>query len=346
MNRMAGLVGVFALSLALASVAGAAPKDDAAYRVLQRIHLGGEGGWDYVTVDAVHQRAYVARSTHVQVVDLASGAVAGDIPGTPGVHGVALVPARNRGYASNGRDSSVTVFDLGSLVETGRIRLPARNPDAILFDAASGRVFTMNGGSASLTAIDVARDSVVGGVVVDGKPEAAVTDGAGHLWVNLEDSSAVVMVDTRTLKVLHRWPIAPGKEPTGLAFDAAHRRLFAGCGNGTLVVVDADAGRVVATVPIGQGCDGVAFDAKRGLVLTSNGEGTLSVIREETPDRYVLVGNVPTERGARTLALDAVSGRVYLPTADFGPPPEPTPERPHPRPSIVPDSARLLVIGR
>jgi DNA-binding beta-propeller fold protein YncE len=314
------------------------------YEVAARIAAGGEGGWDLLTVEPDAHHLFVARSTRVQVIDLERDSLVGEIADTPGVHGVALVPEFGRGFTSNGRDSSVTVFDLRTLAVIARVKVPGRNPDAIVYDPASMRVFAFNGGSASATAIDAATHQVVGTVPLDGKPELAVADGRGRMYVNLEDSSAVACFDTHTLQVLARWPLAPGEGPTGLAMDREHRRLFAGCGNRRLVVLDADSGRRVADLPIGGGVDGVAFDPWLRRVLTSNGEGTLTVIQVDTPDHYVPLGDVPTQRGARTLALDEISHRVYTATAQFGETPPATPERPHPRPALVPGTFEILVL--
>jgi len=333
------LLTLLLLATAAASAAGG-------FKVVRRLPLGGEGGWDYILADAASHRLFVTRGTHVAVVDMRTDSVVGDIPNTAGVHGVALAPQLSRGFTSNGRDSSVTVFDLKSLATIASVKLPARNPDAIVYDPASGRVFTLNGGSGNATAIDARTSAIAGSVALGGRPEFAAVDGAGKLFVNLEDSSAIVAVDTRKLQVLARWPIAPGEEPSGLALDRAHGRLFSVCGNRKLVVVDAVKGAVIDTLPIGQGVDAVAWDATRALVFSSNGEGTLSVFHQDTPDRYSAVETATTERGARTLALDESTGTLYLPTADFGPPPPATPDRPHPRPSIVPGSFRVLVVKR
>jgi len=328
--------------MAWASLASAA----GAFKVDRRILLGGEGGWDYLTMDVPGQRLFVSHGTHVQVVDTRNDRVVGDIPNTLGVHGVALAPELGRGFTSNGRDSTVSVFDYKSLAVSSQIKLDARNPDAIAYDPVSRRVFTFNGGSGNASAIDAPSARLVGSVPLDGKPEFAVADGKGAMFVNIEDSSCVVAFDARTLRVLHRWPIAPGEEPSGLAMDRKHRRLFSGCSNQKLVVLDADQGAVVATLPIGKGVDAVAFDPNRNLIFSSNGEGTLTVIHEDSPDKYTVVENATTERGARTMALDAGSGTVYVVTADFGPAPAPTEERPHPRPTIQPGTFRVLVLKR
>ena len=341
MRRILIAAGVVTLAIApLVAQSAATPH----FHVERRIALPGDGFWDYVAVDATWRRLFVTHGTHVQVVDLDSDSLVGDIPNTPGVHGVAFAPEAGRGFTSNGRDSSVTVFDLKSLAVISRIKLDARFPDAIAYEPVSGRVFTFNGGSANTTAIDARTGAVEGTLALGGKPEAGVADGTGRMYVNLEDSSAVVTFDARTLNALYRWSLSPGEEPTGLALDRVHRRLFAGCANRKLIVLDASSGKRVAVLPIGDSVDGVAFDAERQLVFSSNGDGTLTVIHEDTPDKYTVVENAVTERGGRTLALDAASGRVYIPTAKFGPPPAPTADRPHPRPSILPGTFHVMVI--
>jgi YVTN family beta-propeller protein len=334
-----------ALVLQCSSAHARQQKSPLGYHVTSRFKLGGEGGWDYLTFDAKGGRLFISRSTHVMVVDVDKGTVVGDIPDTQGVHGVALVEDLNKGYTSNGRTSSVTVFDLKTLKVLKQIPV-GKNPDAILYDPASKRVFTMNGASNDATAIDARTDTAAGTIPLNGRPEFAVSDERGHVFVNLEDKSTVVEFDPVKLAVLARWPIAPGEEPSGLAIDRKHARLFSTGANKTLVVLNAETGKVVASLPIGGNVDGAMFDPETGLAFSSNGDGTLTVIHEDSPDKFTVVGNVTTQRGARTLALDTKTHRVYLVTAEFGPPPAPTPERPRPRPSIVPGSFTLLVVGR
>jgi DNA-binding beta-propeller fold protein YncE len=336
---------VFLLLFVHGAASNAQTPSSSGYRVVRKFALGGEGGWDYLAIDSQSRRLYVSRSTHVMVIDADSGIVVGDIPNTPGVHGVALVPTVKRGFTSNGRDSSVTVFDLGSLDVLDSIRV-GENPDAILYDPASERVFTFNARSRDATAIDAKTGRVAGTVNLGGRPEFAVADGLGRIYVNLEDSSQVATFRSRELNIEARWPLAPGEGPTGMAMDRDHKRLFIGCSNKLLVVMDSDDGRVVATLPIGSGVDGTAFDSQESLVFSSNGDGTLTVIGEDTPDRYRVLDNVITQRGARTLALDPKTHRIFLATAEFGPAPPPTADRPHPRPSIVPGTFALLVVGK
>ncbi|HET9983250.1 MAG TPA: hypothetical protein VFQ38_06675 [Longimicrobiales bacterium] len=333
--------GVLGLAGAAAAQRAAAP----AYAVTARLAIGGDGGWDYLTVAPDGHRLFVSRSTHVQVVDLDRDSVVGDIPNTPGVHGIALVPAVGRGFTSNGRDSSVTIFDLKTLDVLGRVHIPGRNPDAIAFEPASGRVFTMNGGSGSATALDPATGAVVGTVEFGGKPEAAASDGNGRFYINVEDRSEVVAVDPRRLAVEAHWPLAPCEEPTGMAIDRVRHRLFVGCGNRMMAVVDAESGKVVATLPIGGGVDGVAFDSAAGLAFSSNGEGTITVVRGGAGDRYAVAQTVPTQLGARTIALDPPTHRLFLPAARYGPRPAPTPDMPTRRPPVIPGSFTVLVVA-
>lgn len=320
--------------------------DSRHFAVSHKIPIGGEGGWDCATVDAPRHRLFLSHGTRVEVVDVATDSVVGVIPDTPGVHGIALAGDLGRGFTTNGRDSSVSVFDYATLAPIARIKLDARFPDAIAYDAASQRVFTFNGGSDNATAIDAKTNAVLANIPLGGKPEFAVTDGKGRLFVNLEDSSRVVVLDTRTLQVVTKWRLGDGEEPTGLAIDRAHGRLFSACGNQKMVILDSSTGAIVATLPIGAGVDGAEFDAKRGLAFASNGEGTLTVVREDGPNQFRVLENATTERGARTMALDETSGKIYLPTADFGPQPVGTVDRPRPRPSIVPGSFRVLVVSR
>ncbi len=344
MRRIAFCLGLLAGMVWMAAASHAA-EPAPRYRLLHEYTLGGEGFWDYLQIDPEARRLYVSHGTHVVVMNADDGTVVGDIPNTNGVHGVALAPDLGRGFTSNGRDSSVTVFDMKSLRILGTLKVTGANPDAILYDPATHRVFTFNGRSNNATAIDAARDSVVGTIALGGKPEFAVTSGDGRLFVNLEDKSELVAIDSRTLAVQTRWPLAPGEEPSGLALDAAHQRLFSVCANKKMVILDAASGRVVATVPIGGGTDGTRFDPGTGLAFSSNGEGSLTVVHQDDPDHYRVVDTVTTRRGARTLEVDPKTHRVYVATASFGPAPAPTEQNPRPRPAIVPGSFVVLVFG-
>jgi len=313
------------------------------YRVVQRVRVGGDGGWDYLTVDSPARRLYVTHGTRVLVFDADTLAPVGEIPGTAGVHGVALAPDLGRGFTSNGRTSTITIFDLKTLKVIDEVKVTGENPDAILYDPASKQVFAFNGRSANVTVLDAATGKVNGTVALGGKPEFAATDLEGRIFVNIEDKSEVAVLDARSLEVLKRWPLAPCEEPSGLAIDRKGKKLFVGCSNRMMAILDTTTGAVVATVPIGEGVDANAFDPETGLAFSSNGEGTLTVARQDSPGRFSVVESVQTQRGARTMALDEKTHRIFLVTAEFGPPPSPTAEQPHPRPSLVPGTFTLLV---
>jgi YVTN family beta-propeller protein len=272
--------------------------------------------------------------------------VVGEIPDTPGVHGIALAPEFGRGFVSNGRGNNVTIFDLKTLATTGHVAA-GQNPDAIIYDPSTKRVFAMNGRSGDITAIDAATGDVAGTIPVGGKLEFAAADGKGNLFVNVESKSEIAAIDAQKLALLARWPLAPCEEPSGLAMDVAHRRLFAGCDNKMMAVVDADTGKVMATPPIGEGVDANAFDPGTGYAFSSNGrDATLTVVHEDLPGKFAVIDNVPTQRGARTMTLDPKTHEVFLVTADYGPPPAPTAENPRPRPPILPDTFVVLVFAR
>ncbi len=315
------------------------------YHVTKTFQLGGEGGWDYLTLDAASRRLFISRATHVIVIDADSGKQVGDIPDTPGVHGIALAPQFGRGFISNGREGTVTIFDLATLKTLNKVKA-GENPDAILYDPASKRVFAFNGHSHNATAIDAEKGTVIGTIKLDGKPEFAVSDEKGGVFVNIEDKSELAAIDPDKLTVKAVWPLAPCQEPSGLAMDRKNRRLFAGCDNKLMAVVDADSGKVIATVPIGEGVDANAFDPETGFAFASCGEGVLTVAHEEAPNKFAVAENVPTQRGARTMALDAKTHQIFLVTAKFGPPPAATADQPRPRPTILPDSFVVLVVGR
>lgn len=311
------------------------------YKVTGKIPVEGEGGWDYLVVDEAARRLYLSHATHVVVFDVDSHKVVGDIPDTQGVHGIALAPELRRGFVSNGRANSVTVFDLKTL-KTLSVVPAGTNPDAVLYDGVSNRVFAFNGRSKDATVIDAADGKVLGTFSVGGKPEFAVADGRGGVYVNVEDTSEILHIDAQKMTIVHRWPLAPCKEPSGLAINAKSHRLFAVCDNQMMAVVDADNGRVVATPKIGEGPDAVAFDPGSGDIFSSNGEsGTLTVIHEDAPDKYSVVENVPTKEGARTLALDRTTHTLYLPAAEMIPP-----AAGQKWPSVKPGTMHLLIVSR
>jgi len=315
------------------------------FHTQRALPVGGPGGWDYVTLDSSTQRLYVPRSDRVQVLDL-EGKPIGEIKGTDGVHGVALAPGLDRGFTSNGRSNTITIFRLSTLEVLGQVKATGEGPDAILFDPSTNRVFSLNGRGKNATVFDAATGNAVGTIPFGHKPEFAVADGQGRVFVNLEDSAEVAVIDARKLVVEQRWPLAPIQDPTGMAIDLKHHRLFIVGGNKLMAVLDAGNGRVLATPAIGASADAAAYDPGLGLAFSSNGEGTLTVIRQESPDRYSVLEQVPTKQGARTLALDEKTHRIYLPTVEFGPTPAPTAEVPKPRPIVVPNSFQILVVGR
>lgn len=315
------------------------------YHLLKKVEIGGEGGWDYLTVDESAHRVYISRSNRVLVVDEETGTGLGEIPNTNGVHGIALVPEVGQGFTTNGRDNTATIFDLKTLKVLNTVKT-GKNPDALLFDSVSHRVFTFNGASADATAIDVTNGAVVGTIALGGKPESGAADGKGMIYVNLEDKNEVVAFDSRTLAVKAHWALAPGEEPTGMAIDRKNKRLFIGCHNKKLIVMDYEKGTIVTTLPIGGAVDAAAFDPETKMVFSSNGDGTLTVIQEESPDKFSVVENVTTQIGARTMALDLKTHKIFLVTARFGETPAPTPERPRPRPSMIPNSFVLLIFGK
>jgi DNA-binding beta-propeller fold protein YncE len=329
------------LFTAAVAVAAAGP----GYKVIKTYKLGGEGGWDYMTADSAARHLYISRSTHVIVLDLDSGKTVGDIADTPGVHGIALAPDLGRGFTSNGREGTVSIFDLKTLATTTKVKV-GDNPDAILYDPSSKRVFTFNGKSQDSTAIDAASGKVLGTIKLDGKPEFAAADGKGEVFVNIEDKSELTVIDPKNLAVKMKWPLAPCEEPSGLSIDKKHRRLFVGCDNKMMAVVDADTGKVLATPAIGDGVDATAYDDDTHLAFASCGEGVLTVVKEESPNKFSVSETVPTQQGARTMALDPKTHNAYSVTANFGPPPAPTTDNPHPRRSIVPDTFVVLVVGK
>ena len=313
------------------------------YHVAKTFVLGGDGGWDYVALDTVGHRLFIARQDRVMVVDPASGKVVAEIPGLNRAHGIAFAYETGHGFATSGADSAVTMFDLASLRVLGHTTV-APDDDAILYDPVTKHVVTFNGDAHSASVLDPGSGKRIGTIELGGGPEFGVASGDGKLYVNLEDKAAVAEIDAAAMKVTRQWPLAPCEAPTGLAIDRAHHRLFSGCRNQLMAISDATTGKLVTTVPIGQGVDACRFDAGTGLAFASNGEGTITVVHEDTPDKFTVVGNVPTKRGARTMELEERSHRLFTVTADFGPPPAATPERPRPRPSILPGTFALLVL--
>ena len=337
---IAGAFLVVSVGMAGVSIHRAAAAPASGYHLAKTLPIGGDTGWDYSTVDAKNRRVYVSHGTHVVVLDADSFEKVGDITGMQGIHGIAIADDLGRGFISDGRANNVVVFDLKTLKTVGTV--PAgTNPDAIIYDAATKHVFAFNGRSKDATVINAADNSVAGTIALGAKPEFGAADGRGSVYVNGEDTSEIIHLDSKGLTVLHRWSIKPCEEPSGLAMDTKTRRLFAGCGNKMVAVVDADSGKVIAQPPIGEGVDANAFDPGTRDVFSSNGEGTLTVIHEDSPNKYTVVENVPTKRSARTMALDTKTHNIFLAAADFDPPAPG--ER---RGKLKPDSFVVLVVTR
>jgi DNA-binding beta-propeller fold protein YncE len=310
------------------------------YHVARTIPIGGDGGWDYVAADPDGRRIYISHATHVVVLDADTREKVGDIPDTQGVHGIAIASEFGRGFVSNGRTNNVTMFELKSLKILGLI--PAgTNPDAIIFDAATKRVFAMNGRSGDITAINAADGKVLGTVAIGGKLEFAAADGKGTIFVNVEDKSELVHVDAEKLTVLHRWPLAPCTEPSGLAMDTQTRRLFVGCDNKMMAIVNADTGKIITTLPSGEGTDASGFDPETKFAFTSNGDGTLTVVHEDSADTFSVVENVVTKKSARTMTVDLNTHNIFLPAADFD-----APGAGERRGKMKPDSFVVLMLTR
>jgi len=326
------------LSLALAQ---------SGYHQIKKITIGGEGGWDYSIVD--NGRVYVSHGNEVAVVDTKSGEVAGKITDLHGVHGIAIAAEFGRGYISNGQSNTVTVFDLKTLAKIGEDIATGKNPDAIIYDPASKRIFTFNGRSSDSTAIEAKDGKVAGTVTLEGKPEFAAADGKGHVYVNIEDKSSVFDIDAKKLSVEHKWALTGCEEPSGMAMDVKNRRLFSGCHNKVVAVMNADTGNVVATPAICNGVDATAFDPGTGYVLNSCGDGILTVIHQDSADKYTVVENVKTQTGARTMALDTKTHNIYLAIADFeAPAPAPAGDKgaARGRRRMVPGTFGLLEFGK
>lgn len=314
------------------------------YHLLKKVTLGGEGGWDYLSADPTTHHVFLSRGTHIMVVD-AEGKVVGDVPNVDGTHGAAIVTELGRGFSSNGRSNSVTIFDLKTLATIKEVKLQADGPDGFVYDPATKRVFTFNARSKDASAVDASTGEAVGNVPLGGKPEAAQADGAGHIWVNIEDKAQLTEFDSKALKVINSWPLLGCEEPTGMAIDTSHKRLFIGCHSKVMLVTDYD-GKKVGSVPIGEGVDAANFDPATGLAFASCGDGTITVAHEDSPMKFTVVQTISTQRGARTMTLDTKNHNIYTVTSDFNPPPAPTAENPRPRPVPIPSTFTLLIYGR
>lgn len=315
------------------------------YSIVNKIHIPGDGGWDYLSVDETGGRLFVSHGTVVQVVDLKTGQITGTINDTPGVHGIAIAEDQNKAFISVGRNASVKVVNLKTLAPIADVKVTGENPDAIMYDQFSKKIFVFNGRTANATVLDAVTNNVDATIALEGKPEFPVSDGNGKLYVNIEDKSLISVIDVKTLKVEKSWPIAPGEEASGLALDNETHRLFAVCSNKLMVVVDAIDGHIVANLPIGEGCDGVKFDPGMKRVYSSNGDGTMTVVQELNKDSFKVLENIPTMPGARTLAIDTKTHHIYTPTAEFNPAPAATADNPRPRRSPKPDSFYIIDIA-
>lgn len=314
------------------------------YKIIKKISVAGDGGWDYLAVDEIAQNLFLSHGNVVNVVNLKTEETIATIPDTKGVHGIAMANDLNKGFISNGSDTSITVFDLSKLTIIEKVKIKGINPDAILYDEFSHKVFAYNGRSNDATVLDAKTNKIIGTIKLSGKPEFSVTDGKGNIYVNIEDKSSITVIDAKTLKVKNTWIIAPGEEPTGLAYDTKHERLFTVCDNKMMVVINAENGKVITTVPIGEGCDGVSFDQTKGMIFSSNGEGTVTVIKQENENTYKVVETIKTQKGARTITLNKTTHQIYLPVAEYGIKPEPTKENPNSRPATKPNTFSVIVI--
>src|SRR5215471_17594518 len=316
-----------------------------AYQFLTEIPIGGEGGWDILTIDPTANRLYLSHSTKVVVVDLSKNAVASEITDAPGVHAFIAVPEVQRGFSSNGKESKSSVVDLTTLSTVSKIDTGS-NPDAIVYEPRHGEVYVFNHTGNSVTVINAKAATVSATIQLEGTPEfAAVDEKAGRIYCNIEDKSEVAVIDTSKHEVVAHWPLAPGEEPSGIALDAQHHRLFAGCHNHMMVMVDTETGKVVTNVPIGAGVDGCAFDDSTQLAFASCGDGTTTIAKEDAAKKLTVIQVLKTERGARTMALDPKSHRIFLPSAQFQPPPSPSPGASPGRPTVVPNTLKLLIYG-
>lgn len=338
-----GLISVFGFCFVILGViSGTLASGN--YKIVKKIPLGGEGRWDYLTLDSVARRLYITRSTRVTVLNVDTGLVVGEIPGTAGVHGVAIARELNRGFTSNGKAATASIFDLKTLQVIGQVKTGS-DPDAIVYEPLSEKVFTFNGSSNSATVFDAKTSKILGTIALGGKPEFAVADGLGEIFVNLEDKSEVVAINASNLKIMQHWALKSCSEPSSIAIDKQHRRLFIGCRNQVMSVVDANTGSIKATLTIGKGTDAIAYDPVTRLAFSSNGEGGLTVVHEDSAEKFEKVNNVVTQPGARTMALDLKTHKLYLATAKFQARSTTVPGKVLFRPSIIPGSFVILVLG-
>lgn len=344
MKRTLTLFSVVFATAFIMPMAGAAQRSSG-YHALKTFQIGGDGGWDYVNFDPSSNLLYIARATRVMVVDVDSGKLVGELPGTNGIHGVALVNKLGRGVTSNGKGNSATIFDIKTLQPIATVKTDTK-PDSILYDTFSGHVLAFNAGSNSATVIDPEKAEVIATIALPGRPETGVSDGKGKVFLNLEDIAHVVVIDVQANKIISDWKLEGCEEPTGLAMDRKNRRLFSGCHNKVMPILNADNGQQLATLPIGQGVDAVAFDPETQLAFSSNGEGTLTVVHEDSSDKFSVVENVETQPGAKTMSLDPKSHNIYLVSAKYEPMAPASADAPRPKRKMIPDSFFVLVMGK
>src|SRR6202163_1273903 len=330
-----------ALVVTLAAVTPLHAQSPSAYRITHTYTLGGDGGWDYIVPDPPNHRLFIGRQNRVMVVDEDSGTLLGEITGIQGAHGTAIADATGHGFATSGNDQSVVMFDLKTFKVLGRVHA-AEDADAILYDSVSNRVFTLNGDAHSSTVIDPRAGTLITNIPLGGKPEYGAAAGDGKVYANLTDTSEVVEIDAKTAAVARRWPTAPCKQPVAMAIDTAHHRLFSGCRSGVMAVSDYQAGKVVATLPIGTGVDGAGYDAASANAFASSADGTLTVIHQDTPDQYHVLESVQTPQGSRNMGLDPTNHRIFVVSAKFGP----APATGGGRPPVLPGTFALMVIER
>ncbi len=344
MNKFAALL----LLMAFAGWTGgiqAQETGSGGYKILQKVSLPGDGGFDFLTVDSDARRVYITHNDSVQVLDADTLKLVGTVDKVPHPHGVVFLPELGKGYATSGDPGSVVVFDLKTFQHIAEIPT-AKDSDVVIYDKSSGKVLTFNGDSSNSTVIDPTTDKAVKTVDLGGQPEVAVSDGKGHIFDNVESKSEILKINSKTMKITKRWPLAPGESPSGLAMDVENNRLFSGCHNKLLVVMNAKNGKIIQTLPIGDHVDGTTFDPASGNIFVSCGDGTLNVIHEDSPNKYSTVENVQTEPGAKTLAFDPKTGHVFLTTAKREEAPSPTTEDPKPKRKIIPGTFHVLVVGK
>jgi YVTN family beta-propeller protein len=312
--------------------------------ISRKINVAGDDGWDYLAVDNVNQHLFISHGNVVNVVDLKNDKTIATIPDTKGVHGIAIANDLNKAFITDGKDNAVTIINLTTFAVIEKVTIEGQKPDAVLYDQFSNKVFTYNAKTNDATVIDATTNKVIKNIPLGGKPEFSATNGKGLVYVNIEDKNQIKVIDTSDLVVINTWSIAPGDEPSGLALDVETNRLFAVCGNNLMVIVDASNGKVIKTLPIGDGCDGVAFDADKKLAFSSNGIGNITVVKEENATTFKVLETITTQKGARTIALNKITHELYLPTAEFGEKPKPTAENPKPRASLKPNSFQVLVV--